>query len=142
MAKSYSEKLKDPRWQKKRLRIFERDKWKCLDCGATDNTLHVHHLRYFNGADPWDYDDVHLATLCEKCHQNQHGLCSKVAVTVQLENRDLIIPYQEPDVITSINHQINQLTKKLSENIDIGMETEILKNLMYLYEVKKELKNS
>jgi len=26
----YSEKLKDPRWQRKRLAIFERDEWKML----------------------------------------------------------------------------------------------------------------
>lgn len=29
----YKEKLKDPRWQKKRLQIFERDDWCCQKCG-------------------------------------------------------------------------------------------------------------
>lgn len=27
--KTYAEKLKDPRWQKRRLEIFERDDWTC-----------------------------------------------------------------------------------------------------------------
>ena len=29
----YSEKLKDPRWQKKRLEILERDNFRCQYCG-------------------------------------------------------------------------------------------------------------
>jgi len=34
MKKSdYSKKLKDPRWQKKRLKIFKSDKFKCKICG-------------------------------------------------------------------------------------------------------------
>lgn len=48
MKKSYAEKLRDPRWQKKRLKIFERDGWACQDCRSTTNTLNLHHL--LNGA--------------------------------------------------------------------------------------------
>lgn len=140
MAKSYLEKLKDPRWQKKRLRIFERDKWKCVECGASNNTLHVHHLKYFSGANTWDYDDVHLATLCEGCHQSEHGIKAKQAVLIEGKNFELKPKDDDPDVITSLNQQINQLTEKLSENIDIGLETEILENLIFLYELKKTFK--
>jgi len=43
----YFEKFKDPRWQKKRLEIMERDQWTCQDCGSTDRSLNVHHMRYF-----------------------------------------------------------------------------------------------
>ena len=53
--KKYSDKMKDPRWQKKRLEIFERDGWSCCRCGDTESTLNVHHLRYVPGHDPWDY---------------------------------------------------------------------------------------
>lgn len=67
---NYVEKLKDPRWQKKRLEIFKRDNWRCCLCGDTENTLHVHHLRYKKNADPWDYDNDDLITLCESCHYN------------------------------------------------------------------------
>lgn len=65
---TYAEKLKDPRWQKKRLRILERDGFKCLYCSDTDKTLHVHHGYYESGKDPWDYEDDTLHTLCEDCH--------------------------------------------------------------------------
>lgn len=66
---TYAEKLKDPRWQKKRLEILERDNWKCMLCGDKDSTLHVHHLFYYNGQEPWDYDNEALITLCEDCHE-------------------------------------------------------------------------
>lgn len=65
---NYSEKLKDPRWQKKRLEILERDGWKCMGCGDKEKTLHVHHIFYFPGRDPWDIENGFLITFCEECH--------------------------------------------------------------------------
>jgi hypothetical protein len=67
---NYSEKLKDPRWQRKRLEIFQRDNFICQDCGDNTNTLHVHHLKY-EKKDPWDYDNNDLITLCETCHKDR-----------------------------------------------------------------------
>ncbi|MCJ7778856.1 MAG: hypothetical protein MUP16_11155 [Sedimentisphaerales bacterium] len=66
---SYNEKFKDPRWQKRRLEILNRDEWMCQICGDNESTLHVHHRWYENGKDPWDYTDECLVTLCEKCHE-------------------------------------------------------------------------
>lgn len=51
---AYSEKLKNPRWQKKRLEIFERDGWKCRACQDEKSTLHVHHLP---PCDSWGFDN-------------------------------------------------------------------------------------
>jgi hypothetical protein len=65
---SYSEKLKDPRWQKKRLEVLQRDGFACVACLATEKTLHVHHCCYTGKMDPWDYESPLLITLCEKCH--------------------------------------------------------------------------
>ena len=76
-VKSYSERLQDPRWQKKRLRIMERDKFACRECGNTKNTLNVHHGCYIPGRDPWEYPDNVLRTLCEDCHERtQHVLAA------------------------------------------------------------------
>ena len=61
----YSEKLRDPRWQKKRLEIFERDNWHCRFCGNQHDTLHIHHCGYLPNKDPWDYPSELLITLCE-----------------------------------------------------------------------------
>jgi hypothetical protein len=64
----YLEKLKDPRWQKKRLEIFERDNWTCQECHHTDRPLHVHHKLYIKDCEPWDCPNYLLITLCEDCH--------------------------------------------------------------------------
>lgn len=73
--KSYAEKLKDPRWQKRRLEIMQRDNWTCVACGDKDSTLNVHHKYYDDDAEgPWDYSDYALVTLCEKCHGIHHDL--------------------------------------------------------------------
>lgn len=72
MSKSeYVEKLKDPRWQKKRLEAFERDEWTCQRCGDSESTLVVHHFHYEKGKEPWEYPLKHLVTLCEDCHENE-----------------------------------------------------------------------
>jgi 5-methylcytosine-specific restriction endonuclease McrA len=68
---TYAEKLKDPRWQKKRLEVLSRDEWTCQHCGDTDKTLHVHHRSYTYGKDPWDYKDANFVCLCESCHQTE-----------------------------------------------------------------------
>lgn len=67
---TYAEKLKDPRWQKKRLLIMQRDNFTCRFCGDNESTLNVHHLSY--SANPWDTPDDELITICEDCHQYEH----------------------------------------------------------------------
>ncbi len=64
----YGEKLKDPRWQKLRLLVFERDRFSCQWCDAADRTLAVHHLSYRPDTEPWDYPLENFLTLCEPCH--------------------------------------------------------------------------
>lgn len=72
MSKSYFEKLKDPRWQKKRLEVLEANDWICESCMDGESTLHVHHRQYFKGREPWEYEIDQLAVLCESCHQATH----------------------------------------------------------------------
>ena len=67
---TYSEKLKDPRWQKKRLKVLERDDWTCQCCSETKETLHVHHKKYAKSGNPWDSPMKDLKTLCEGCHDD------------------------------------------------------------------------
>lgn len=67
--KTYSELLRSPLWQKKRLEIFERDNYTCQYCGSTTKELHVHHKTYKKGANPWEYDNDDLISLCHDCHE-------------------------------------------------------------------------
>lgn len=69
---NYNEKLLDPRWQRKKAEILERDDYTCKSCGSKHITLHAHHIFYIENTDPWDYKDDALITLCEVCHNTQH----------------------------------------------------------------------
>ena len=70
---SYSEKLRDPRWQKKRLCVMQRDGFACRDCGDEKSTLQVHHCHYEKGG-PWMTDERFLLTLCQPCHEERGKL--------------------------------------------------------------------
>lgn len=75
---TYAEKLQAPEWQKRRLEIMQRDGFACQNCGNTKQTLHVHHRLYIRGANPWNYVDGALATLCEDCHARWHELQERI----------------------------------------------------------------
>lgn len=64
----------DPRWQKLRLKILERDRFKCMVCQDKDSTLHVHHRVYEKKKKIWEAKPDNLVTLCEKCHER----CEKI----------------------------------------------------------------
>jgi hypothetical protein len=65
--KSYSEKLRDPRWQQKRLEILNRDNWTCRFCGDGKTELHIHHVKY--SGEPWEGEDKDKITACKHCHR-------------------------------------------------------------------------
>ena len=75
---NYSEKLKDPRWQKRRLDVLCAANWACEDCGRRDLELHVHHCAYIRAMQPWEYGLELLMCVCGPCHtfrqQHEDGL--------------------------------------------------------------------
>lgn len=64
---TYSEKLRNPKWQKKRLEILQRDNFKCVLCKDDETELHVHHQKYTKN--PWDAPNKDLKTMCKNCHR-------------------------------------------------------------------------
>lgn len=60
-----------PRWIAKKLRVFSRDKWKCVWCGCKKR-LECHHTYYKEGKDIWDYPLQSLLTVCHTCHEDFH----------------------------------------------------------------------
>lgn len=69
---TYKEQLLDPRWQRRRLQILERDKWCCQNCMDDKSTLHVHHMVYDSGM-AWEANGLALVTVCQSCHNVLHG---------------------------------------------------------------------
>lgn len=102
---SYSELLKRPEWQKKRLEIMQRDGFRCRECGSTEKTLHVHHLIYEKGMKPWEYHDHCYITLCECCHVCRGRIekllkdCLKFTSTKNLSNLICLISLLSPDTL-------------------------------------------
>lgn len=119
----YFEKLKDPRWQKKRLKIFERDKYMCRFCYDETKTLTVHHTYYQFKKDPWNYADESLITLCDDCHNELTESIEETKTlfsTIQTMG-DSETYYLYVDIIKSIlirNYDISKLIKlfKLIKN--------------------------
>lgn len=92
--KTYLEKLKDPRWQKKRLQVFKRDDFECQLCMDKITTLVVHHKKYLRNKEPWEYKMSYLITLCEKCH-NKLKKSNKVIQESLVQKEDLLITEKE-----------------------------------------------
>ena len=59
-----------PRWAETRRTAFERDGWRCVDCGRAGH-LEAHHVTALHkGGAPYDLEN--LKTLCRSCHIEQH----------------------------------------------------------------------
>lgn len=70
--KNYTELLKDPRWQKRRLLVMEYAGFRCQICGDSTTTLHCHHSYYARGKKPWEYPDGAIICVCADCHAMLH----------------------------------------------------------------------
>lgn len=134
---TYSEKLKDPRWQKKRLRVLEAAGWKCEFCGASDKALHVHHLKYTG--EPWDAPMEDLEALCQDHHDLVHSEGSLLTVSFDLrasKARELlsaITAYEQKSSAASVStSKETVLSEAIRCAIAIGVERtkEILKSAM------------
>lgn len=87
MAKTYAQKLQDPRWQKARLRKLEEAGWACENCGDEESQLHVHHPVYVKGREPWEYPNEELQVLCHVCHSGHHEAESELSSLVASNSR-------------------------------------------------------
>lgn len=133
---TYGEKLKDPRWQRLRLEVFQRDDFTCVRCKRSSISLHIHHKKYFQNAEPWEYDPAFLETLCEDCHRITHQQIAepkyKAEIDAMIEN--------DQSFITAADTQIKILMNSLSKGVPSDVEDEILKNIMYLQQKIKAYK--
>lgn len=77
---TYKQQLLDPRWQKKRLEILERDNFECKLCYDPGTTLHIHHIKYRKCL-AWEYENDELITYCKHCHSIIEYYKNKDSVT-------------------------------------------------------------
>lgn len=102
--RDYSERLQDPRWQRRRLEIFQRDDFTCQVCGCKDKQLEVHHLWYDPEANEiWNYRDSALITLCHSCHQREHECEANVEMSLRYLRRQFL-NLEIEEMLTSITY--------------------------------------
>ena len=68
MSRRHLPLFKSRRWQAVRRAVFERDGWRCCECGRPGalECDHVTALQREPGQDAWDING--LQTLCRTCH--------------------------------------------------------------------------
>jgi hypothetical protein len=110
---TYSDLLKDPIWQRRRLEILQRDDYTCQKCKNQRKQLHIHHRHYINGRKPWDYPDGLLVTLCISCHKEEEA-CATDAKSV-FETLHMLGMFN-----TDIRQALNQIVEKqLAKSLQI-----------------------
>ena len=141
--KTYSELLRSPKWQKKRLEIMQRDDFTCQYCGSEDKELQVHHRVYRNGAKPWEYDNSELITLCSHCHEieteekSQHYETFKEICKL---GRQVGLSEQFIDsLLCNVLSSIALLTDNEDYGI-YGLEEDLLKNTLYGTQILNDAK--
>jgi hypothetical protein len=136
MAKTYWEKLQDPRWQKKRLQVMENAHFACELCGNAEETLNVHHKQYFKGREPWEYDPNELVCLCKDCHEVAHDYMENfknALVTLPMDG-----PYSISEIFCVFSGLCNIEYESYLEMID-GENCDYLKRL---YDIGKSARFS
>ncbi len=74
----FYKEYKNPKWQKLRLKILERDGFMCQYCQDKEEELHVHHKYYEKGKRIWEYNEDAFITLCKSCHEEETSCMKEV----------------------------------------------------------------
>ncbi len=69
---TFEQQYKHPNWQRMRLKVLERDGFKCTKCKNRNMELHVHHKKYPKKGFVWNVPMDWLITLCKSCHYKKH----------------------------------------------------------------------
>lgn len=125
---NYKKLLQDPRWQKKRLKIMERDNFTCRDTGSTDEQLQVHHCWYAKG-NPWETPDEFLLTLSKDAHQYRQGLEQRAKKALGLIMAKTPCHYDENQVLENFVLQLEQESKRDTQLNLVLIDGEVIQEL-------------
>jgi len=85
---NYEQELQSGMWLSIKRQVLARDSFRCVNCGASDMPLHVHHLYYKHGRKAWQYPLDALQTLCVDCHDAEHSDDPEIAFQRALDEAD------------------------------------------------------
>jgi hypothetical protein len=127
----YSEKLKHPKWQKKRLEILSRDNFSCQLCSDSETELHVHHLNYTK--EPQDAPNEDLQTLCKTCH----SLVEYLKDVLDKNEKPIVKKFKGKIILTSNKHTFIVTIKNQLITDDVLIFERNSEILEYLYKTNK-----
>lgn len=119
-SKTYAQKLRDPRWQRLRLKRLEASGWKCDHCGDSRNELQVHHKWYLKNMEPWDYEVHNLESLCVTCHEKAGKVHEAIKAALA------VLPLMEQQHILAILARINDRDSDIRH--EVALEVHMLAN--------------
>ena len=122
---NYSEQLKSPLWQRKRLKIMERDNFTCQNCFSTQNQLQVHHKYYIKDKKAWEYYDESLITLCSQCHEDITKIKADIKSTIDYK----FVKYDELIIVNDISSYYLNLAESEKELISDIFKSSFEKSL-------------
>ena len=116
---TYAEQIQDVRWQKRRLKILERDDFKCqAKCNNPNKfaNVQVHHLDYFPSIMIWEYPDDMLVTLCDKCHLSEKYR-AKITLGLAIAFKAKEILYEDLVALTALIYTDAEFLENLKSEI-------------------------
>lgn len=113
---NYSEKLKSPKWQKKRLEILNRDDFTCCKCGDKKTELHIHHLKYTGN--PWDAPNEDLETLCKHCHKFLGFITEIMKKAKDIKELNVCSAKEKDQLVMSVNNEFYFLIQIIDNELD------------------------
>lgn len=125
---NYSEQIKSPKWQKKRLEVLNLRGFKCEECGDEEQQLHIHHRFYIKNRMAWEYDNDVFQVLCSDCHEMAHNE-KKNGFSLSFEEKMLIECLRKVLVLNDTN--IKYLHNIMNEYLKKHPKSEFLKYLFY-----------
>ena len=112
---TYSDRLKDPRWQRRRLEAMQAANFSCEDCGRRDQELQIHHTAYIRDANPWEYGAEHIMCVCSVCHQTRQKFEDTFRLALGETTRFLKPAQLEAEVWTILRDVRFRETQRLAE---------------------------
>lgn len=120
---TYKEKLRDPRWLKKREQLLLRRGEKCQSCQSSKH-LTIHHGYYRPQGAPWNYEDDTLWVLCWTCHERVQNTLTEIHQLIGCVHPDSYSEIQSRIGDATFEHRYGISQEELKEILQEVKEAE------------------
>lgn len=119
IRREYLRLLDDPHWEDFTSEVADFYHNACWCCGSTDS-LHVHHLVYYEGRLPWEYEVSEVRLLCAVCHAAIHAVADVIWVQCLRFQ-----PHELELILKMIKEDMRLPTNQTPENLEALEESQL-----------------